>query len=157
MKDAEKIDPQNADIFLLKAQVALGRHHFKDANSEIRKAIAINPNRALYYGTLGDTQIELGEYTGEVESFQKLVSYIHQGTLRNHYRNRTILVHRENYQWIELDDTEHSKKISQHVERFFEKRMVQPARLELATSSFAGRRSNPTELWLHNTMRAREI
>ena len=54
MKDAEKIDPQNADIFLLKAQVALGRHHFKDANSEIRKAIAIIPNRALYYGTLGD-------------------------------------------------------------------------------------------------------
>lgn len=27
--------------------------------------------------------------------------------------------------------------------------MVQPAGLEPATSSFAGRRSNPTELWLH--------
>ncbi len=26
--------------------------------------------------------------------------------------------------------------------------MVQPAGLEPATSSFAGRRSNPTELWL---------
>ncbi len=30
--------------------------------------------------------------------------------------------------------------------------MVQPAGLEPATSSFAGRRSNPTELWLHNNL-----
>ena len=31
---------------------------------------------------------------------------------------------------------------------FFECLMVQPAGLEPATSSFAGKRSNPTELWL---------
>ena len=92
MREAEKIDPKNSDILSLQSQIELGRHNFWSGKILIQRAIDINPNRAAYYGILGDTQIELGEYTGAVDSFQKMIdmrpdynSYIRIGYIRELY------------------------------------------------------------------------
>lgn len=92
MREAEKIDPKNSDILSLQSQIDLGRHNFWSGQVLIQRAIESNPNRAAYYGILGDTQIELGEYTGAVDSFQKMIdmrpdynSYIRIGYIRELY------------------------------------------------------------------------
>ena len=86
------IDPKNPDILALQSQVAIGRHHFKSGNELIQKSIIMNSKRAMYYGILWDTQIELGEYTGAVDSFQKMIdlrpdynSYIRIAYIRELY------------------------------------------------------------------------
>ena len=92
MDKAEVLNPQDPDILSQRAQVALGRHSFQESKQYILKALAINSSRASYYWTLGDAQIELGEYTGAVESFQKMIdirpdynSYIRIAYLRELY------------------------------------------------------------------------
>lgn len=92
MGKAEVLNPQNPDILSQRAQVALGRHSFQKWKQYILKALSINPSRATYYWTLGDAQIELGEYTGAIESFQKMIdirpdysSYIRIAYLRELY------------------------------------------------------------------------
>ncbi len=73
MESAEKSDPNNPDIFSLRANVALGRHQFRDALSLANKTIQINPDRAIYYGILADAQTELGMDSEAIESLQKMV------------------------------------------------------------------------------------
>ena len=58
----------------------------------IEKAILINPNRAMYYGILGDSDIELGLYSGALDAIQKMIdirpdysSYIRVAYLRELY------------------------------------------------------------------------
>lgn len=92
MDKAEVLGPQDPDILSQRAQVALGRHSFQKWKQYILKALAINPSRAPYYWILGDAQIELGEYTGAIESFQKMIdirpdynSYIRIAYLRELY------------------------------------------------------------------------
>lgn len=92
MYEAEKIDPKNSDVLSLQSQVELGRHNFWSGKILIQRAIELNPNRAAYYGILGDTQIELGEYTDAIGSFQKMIdmrpdynSYIRIGYIRELY------------------------------------------------------------------------
>lgn len=92
MDRAESLSPGNPDILSQRSQVALGRHSFREWKEYIVKAIAINPNRALYYWTLGDAQIELGDYTGAIDTFQKMVdirpdysSYIRVAYVRELY------------------------------------------------------------------------
>jgi tetratricopeptide (TPR) repeat protein len=92
MQKSEIIDPKNSDILSLQSQIAIGRHDFGSGKILIEKAIKLNPNRAAYYGILGDSQIELGEYTGAVDSFQKMIdmrpdynSYIRIGYIRELY------------------------------------------------------------------------
>lgn len=72
MDEAEKIDPQNADIKANRASVEIGRHHFKEGSAYASQAIALNPNDHLYYGLLGDAEIELGQYKEAVAAFQKM-------------------------------------------------------------------------------------
>ena len=73
MDKAESIDASNPDTYALKAQVLLGKHQFSKGNSLIKKSIALSPSHASYYGILGDSEIELGNYTGAVAAFQKMV------------------------------------------------------------------------------------
>lgn len=70
---AEKIEPNNPDIFATRAHVALGRHAFQDAKKFAEEAIKINPVREIYYGLLGDAEIELGQYKETIDSYQKMV------------------------------------------------------------------------------------
>ncbi len=69
----EKLDPKNADVPAIRASIAIGRHHFKEAKEFAEKALTINPNREIYYGLLGDAEIELGQYQNAVDNFQKMV------------------------------------------------------------------------------------
>ncbi len=70
---AEALDPKNAEVSALRASTALGRHHFKEAHIFAKEAVALDPNRALFRGLLGDSEIELGHYDAAVASFQKMI------------------------------------------------------------------------------------
>lgn len=70
---AEKINPQDADIYAMRATVSNGRHDFKKGKEFIDKALALNTTTALYYGIAGDCAIELGDYEQAVSYFQKMV------------------------------------------------------------------------------------
>lgn len=92
MDKAEKIDPSNADIPATRASVELGRHHFKEGNAFAQLALQRNSHNHLNYGLLGDSQIELGQYTEATDSFQKMVdlrpdysSYIRIAYIRELY------------------------------------------------------------------------
>jgi tetratricopeptide (TPR) repeat protein len=69
---AEKIDASNSDILATRASVELGRHHFKEGNAFAKKAVLLSPNNHLNYGLVGDSEIELGQYTEAVDAFQKM-------------------------------------------------------------------------------------
>ncbi len=73
MNQAEKIDPANPDIYAEKAGVALGRHDFNEAKIFIKKAIAINSGEDSYYGILGDSELELGNYNEAINAYQTMV------------------------------------------------------------------------------------
>lgn len=92
MAKAEKIDPNYADVAALRSSVAIGRHYFADGKKYAEKAIALNPNDHLYYGLLGDAEIELGQYEAAASSFQKMAdmrpgysSYIRIAYIRELY------------------------------------------------------------------------
>lgn len=73
MDTAEKKDQSNGDVFALRAQVFAGRHEFNQAETLIKKAIELNPNKSTYYGTLSECQVELGKYNDAIVSLQKMV------------------------------------------------------------------------------------
>ncbi|MDQ3076127.1 MAG: hypothetical protein M3Q34_03285 [bacterium] len=74
MDNAEKVEPNNAEIYATRAEVAQGRHNFKEAHVLINKAIEVNPSRARYFGIRGDAEIELGQYKEATGSFQAMVN-----------------------------------------------------------------------------------
>jgi tetratricopeptide (TPR) repeat protein len=74
MTEAEKINPNDPEIWATRANLALGRHHFPQAQIYIKKALSFNNTDDDYYGILGDSQVELGQYQEAVESFQKMMN-----------------------------------------------------------------------------------
>ncbi len=74
MDKAEKLDPKNADVPATRASVELGRHHFKEGENFANAALTLNPHNHLYYGLLGDADIELGKYTEAVKAYQEMVN-----------------------------------------------------------------------------------
>jgi tetratricopeptide (TPR) repeat protein len=70
---AEKIDPQNAELFATRGILALARHDFKGALKLGEQALALNPDTARYYGIVGDAQIELGRYDEAIASYQQMI------------------------------------------------------------------------------------
>ncbi len=73
MDKAYKIDPFHPDIPAIQGNMNLGKHNFIQAKTDAEKAILLNPANHLYYGLLGDAEIELGHYQEAVEAFQKMV------------------------------------------------------------------------------------
>ena len=73
LTQAEKVNPQDADIYGMRASVANGRHEFKKGKEYIDKALALNTTTAIYFGIAGDSAIELGQYDQAVSYFQKMV------------------------------------------------------------------------------------
>lgn len=69
----EKIDNNNADIFATRASVAAGRHDFATALTFGQKALELNPDKAHYYGIVGDAQLELGQYDKAVATIQRMM------------------------------------------------------------------------------------
>lgn len=73
MQRAEKIDPNNSEVFATRALVAQGRHDFSKARQLAEAALKQNPHPASYYGLLGDALLELGEYEQAAESYQQMM------------------------------------------------------------------------------------
>ena len=71
---AESIEPNNGEIFAIRASTEAGRHHFKKAQDYIMQAIKLNPHKDIYYGILADTQIELGQYSLAATTLQTMVN-----------------------------------------------------------------------------------
>ena len=74
LADALKLEPMNGDIIAAQASVAYGRHDFVKGLDLAQQALVINPNRPVYYGLVGDGQIELGQYPEAAASFQTMVN-----------------------------------------------------------------------------------
>jgi len=70
---AEKIEPQNPELFATRGILALARHDFVRALEFGERALALNPKSARYYGIVGDAQIELGRYEEAIASYQKMI------------------------------------------------------------------------------------
>jgi tetratricopeptide (TPR) repeat protein len=70
---AEKIEPQNPELFATRGILALARHDFARALEFGERALALNPESARYYGIVGDAQIELGRYEEAIASYQKMI------------------------------------------------------------------------------------
>jgi tetratricopeptide (TPR) repeat protein len=72
---AEKIEPQNPELFATRGILALARHDFARALEFGERALASNPESARYYGIVGDAQIELGKYEAAITSYQKMIDH----------------------------------------------------------------------------------
>lgn len=70
---AEKLEPQNGDVYFIEGAVALSRHHFIDALALGQKAVNLNPSNAIYYGVIADAQTELGKNDEAVKTLQTMV------------------------------------------------------------------------------------
>ncbi len=70
---AAKLDPNNADVVATRAINQMGRHDFKAARAFGEQALAQNSSSAIYYGIVGDADIELGQYDDAVLNFQHMV------------------------------------------------------------------------------------
>lgn len=73
MDAAAKAEPKNPDVIATQASVATGRHDFARGLVLGEQALGINPNRASYYGIVGDAHLELGRYPEAIADFQKMV------------------------------------------------------------------------------------
>ena len=71
---AEKIDPQNAELFAARGVLALARHDFAGALNLGEQALALDED-ARYYGIVGDAQIELGRYDEAIDSYQEMIDH----------------------------------------------------------------------------------
>lgn len=74
LTEAEKVSPDNPDVYAARASIALGRHQFAEGKRYVEKSIAIDDKNYYYYGLLGDAEIELGNYDEAVVAFQKMIN-----------------------------------------------------------------------------------
>jgi len=70
---ANKINPDNESVVAAQASVAYGRHDFSKGLMLSQKASKINPDKAAYYGLIGDGQLELGMYDQAIQSIQTMI------------------------------------------------------------------------------------
>jgi tetratricopeptide (TPR) repeat protein len=66
-------DSQNYEALRLRSEIELERHHFKQVAEYSRQLMNISANDPWNWGTLGDALIEMGDYEGGAEAYQKMV------------------------------------------------------------------------------------
>jgi tetratricopeptide (TPR) repeat protein len=66
-------DSQNYEALRLRSEIELERHHFKQVAEYSRQLMNISPNDPWNWGTLGDALVEMGDYDGAAEAYQKMV------------------------------------------------------------------------------------
>ena len=72
--EASTEDPfAQSQIYAKRAEVANGRHHFRDGLKAITEAITLDPSIAAYYGIKSDSEVELGLYDESLASVQEMV------------------------------------------------------------------------------------
>lgn len=67
------LQPSNVDAMNGMAWIAGGRHLFDASKMWATKALAINSDSADAYGILGDAALELGDYDGAFDHYQKMM------------------------------------------------------------------------------------
>ncbi len=66
-------DRVNYEALRLRSAIELERHDFPRAAENSRELIRIAPEDPWNYGTLGDSLMELGEYSAAADAYQKMV------------------------------------------------------------------------------------
>ncbi len=66
-------DRQNYEARRLRSAIELERHNFPRAAANSQELIRIAPEDPWNYGTLGDSLMELGEYSAAADAYQKMV------------------------------------------------------------------------------------
>ena len=66
-------DSQNYEERRLRSEIELERHHFKLVAEYSRQLMTVSPNDPWNWGTLGDALVEMGDYDGAAEAYQKMV------------------------------------------------------------------------------------
>jgi len=64
----------NYEALRLRSEIELERHHFKQVAEYSRQLMKISPDDPWNWGTLGDAMVEMGDYNGAAEAYQKMVS-----------------------------------------------------------------------------------
>jgi len=67
-------DSHDYEALRLRSEIELERHNFAGVAEYSRRLTKLAPNDSWNWGTLGDALIELGEYDGAAEAYQKMVS-----------------------------------------------------------------------------------
>ncbi len=67
-------DSSNYEALRLRSEVELERHHFKLVAEYSRQLMKISPDDPWNWGTLGDAMVEMGDYNGAAEAYQKMVT-----------------------------------------------------------------------------------
>lgn len=67
-------DSRNYEALRLRSEIELERHHFKQVAEFSRQLMNISPNDPWNWGTLGDALVEMGDYDGAAEAYQKMVT-----------------------------------------------------------------------------------
>lgn len=68
------VEPDNYEAQRLRSEIGLERHQFAEVAGFSRQMTRIAPDDAWNWGTLGDSLMELGQYDGAAEAYQKMVS-----------------------------------------------------------------------------------
>ncbi len=66
-------DSANYEALRLRSEIELERHHFKQVAEYSRQLMNIAANDPWNWGTLGDALVEMGDYDGAAEAYQKMV------------------------------------------------------------------------------------
>jgi tetratricopeptide (TPR) repeat protein len=66
-------EPANYEALRLKTEVALENHNFREAAASSRALIETAPQDPANWGTLGDALMELGDYDGAADAYQRMV------------------------------------------------------------------------------------
>ena len=74
LSHAQSLDANSADVLASRGILALGRHDFAEALRLGKQALAIDSERARFYGVVADAQIELGQYDAAIASLQEMVN-----------------------------------------------------------------------------------
>jgi tetratricopeptide (TPR) repeat protein len=67
-------EPDNYEALRLRSEIGLELHQFAEVASFSRQMTRIAPDDAWNWGTLGDALMELGQYDGAADAYQKMVS-----------------------------------------------------------------------------------
>ncbi|MEM7160223.1 MAG: tetratricopeptide repeat protein [Myxococcota bacterium] len=73
LRSARAMAPEDARVLMLTAMVRHDGHEFTSAAELARQVLAIEPSNATAHLVLGDTQLELGDYEGAMDSVQRAV------------------------------------------------------------------------------------
>jgi tetratricopeptide (TPR) repeat protein len=67
-------DPDNYEARSLRSEIGLERHQFAEVAEFSQQMVSAAPDDAWNWGTLGDALMELGQYDGAAEAYQKMIT-----------------------------------------------------------------------------------